>query len=102
MDTSSQSRKNERQAGGSSAPPLDVLKCRRSRDCLSSSAERSIHLRRSRLPRFDGLDHRLKYLQSIRAAESLFTGTVRMRHQAKDISFPIADAGDVFNRTVRV
>ena len=25
-----------------------------------------------------------------------------MRHQAKDISFAIADAGDVFNRTIRI
>src|SRR6266496_5487530 len=50
----------------------------------------------------DRLHHRPKNLRAIYAAQARIRGAIRMRHQAEDISLPVADASNVFNRTIRI
>ena len=44
----------------------------------------------------------MKYLQTIRRTEDLLDSPFRMRHHPRHISFPIADSGDIIQRTIWV
>ena len=46
--------------------------------------------------------HRAKNLRAIGAAESRFTSAIGMRHEAEDVAVAIADAGNVFDRAIRI
>src|SRR5690606_42014240 len=48
------------------------------------------------------LDHRLESEPSIGASERRFAGALGMRHHPHDVAAPVADAGDVVERSVGV
>src|SRR5260370_39117091 len=47
-------------------------------------------------------DHGVKNDQAIGGAESGFHGALGMRHEAGDVAFAVADAGDVVHRAVGI
>ena len=59
-------------------------------------------LRSSGPARFNGLQHRPEDFHAVSAPQARVTGPIWMRHQPKNISFAVADAGNVFDRAVRV
>ena len=52
--------------------------------------------------RFDRVQHWLKNLQPIGTAQPFLTRSIGMRHQPKNVTFPIADSRDVLDRAIRV
>src|ERR1700756_2863309 len=62
----------------------------------------AISLRRGPCCAHERFDHGAKNDQAIARAESQFRGALGMRHQAGDVAFAAADAGDVMHRAIGI